>query len=305
MPRANARHAAAMRQAATGITITGISTFSVRSSSKRPVTICSRHSIASSPSPCRCRISSHAMGIIILSGRARPIPPTHSVCRPETSLASVCSTCAMANGKIGNSSHRPGFRKVRGPMPKRLEAAMVLCGGSKPAGWAELGAYFASGVGGHRIYVIPRAQLVVVHRADTYRSGPHRIGDDEVRHLVDQILRARTGPPVAKPRLIDMPEPVQVSGGHILTDTEMAALFGDYDWRRGRLTIRRDNDRLELESPRHGRFYLLPRSPSEFVIEDMEHRVEFDRGKTGEVTGLRFWTPSETMLRSRRRLRLA
>ena len=162
----------------------------------------------------------------------------------------------------------------------------------------ELGAYYAAGVG-HRIYVIPRAQLVVVHRADTYRNWRRPVRDDDLRILVDKILKARIGPPVAEPNLVDMPEAVKPSEGTTLPKTELAAFCGEYRWNQGQLIIRRDNDRLEIESPRHGRFYLQPHSPGEFIIEDMEHRVEFDRDEAGEVTGLRFWTPSETMLRSR------
>ncbi|MGI9449045.1 MAG: serine hydrolase domain-containing protein [Geminicoccaceae bacterium] len=160
----------------------------------------------------------------------------------------------------------------------------------------KLGAYYAAGVG-HRIYVIPRAQLVIVHRADTYRNWRRPIPDEDLRRLVDNILRARTGPPLAQPKLIDMPETPRSSGGNVLTEAEMKALCGEYRWNRGPLIIRRDKARLEINSPRHGRFYLTPRSPSEFVIEDMEHRVEFDSDEAGKATGLRFWNPSETMPR--------
>ena len=69
----------------------------------------------------------------------------------------------------------------------------------------ELGAYAAAGWGGHRMYVIPRAQLVIVHRADTYLNG--EVADHEIRGLIEKILRARIGPPASQPRLMDMPEP--------------------------------------------------------------------------------------------------
>lgn len=160
----------------------------------------------------------------------------------------------------------------------------------------ELGAYYAAGVG-HRIYVIPRAQLVIVHRADTYRNLRRPIPDEDLRSLVDKILRARNGPPVTQPKLIDIPESVRSSEGNVLTEAEMEALCGEYRWNRGPLIIQRDKTRLEIKSPRHGKFYLTPRSPSEFVIEDMEHRVEFDSDESGKATGLRFWNPSETMPR--------
>ncbi|MGI9435655.1 MAG: hypothetical protein ACR2Q4_12640, partial [Geminicoccaceae bacterium] len=117
------------------------------------------------------------------------------------------------------------------------------------------------------------------------------------RILVDKVLKARIGPPVTEPNLVDMPEPAQQGEGATLPKTELAAFCGEYRWNQVPLIIRRDDDRLELESPRHGRFYLKPHSPGEFLIEDMEHRVAFDRDDAGAVTGLRFWTPSETMLR--------
>ncbi len=160
----------------------------------------------------------------------------------------------------------------------------------------ELGAYYAAGVG-HRIYVIPRAQLVILLRADTYRNWRRPIPDADLRKLVDMILRARTKPPVAQPKLIDIPEFRRSSETNALAEAEMDALCGEYRWNRDRLIIRRNAARLEIQSPRHGRFYLMPRSPSEFVIEDMEHRVEFDYDESGKATSLRFWNPSETMPR--------
>ena len=162
---------------------------------------------------------------------------------------------------------------------------------------AELGAYYAPGVG-HRIHVIPRAQLVIVHRADTYRNWRRPIPDGDLRSLINKVLRARIGPPVAEPNLVDIPEPAQPTEGTTLPEIELAAFCGEYRWNRGPLIVRRDSDRLELESPRHGRFYLKPHFPGEFIIEDMEHRVEFDRDDAGKVTGPRFWTPSKTMSRS-------
>ena len=154
--------------------------------------------------------------------------------------------------------------------------------------FAQLGAYAAAGVGGQRVHVIPRAQLVIVHRADTYLKK--EVADHDIRRLIEKILRARIEPPVSQPTLVDMPEPRPADEAFISTETEIAALCGEYVHGRTGVIVRQSGGRLELQIP-SGRFLLYRRSPSEFGVEDMPHKVEFHLDDLGKATRLRIWRP--------------
>ena len=67
----------------------------------------------------------------------------------------------------------------------------------------ELGAYAAWGNGGHFLFVVPDAQLVVVHRVDEFLSKT--VSWASIQDIVRLVLKARTGPPKANPKLVDMP----------------------------------------------------------------------------------------------------
>ena len=112
--------------------------------------------------------------------------------------------------------------------------------------FAQLGAYAAAGVGGQRVHVIPRAQLVIVHRADTYLKK--EVADHDIRRLIEKILRARIEPPVSQPTLVDMPEPRPADEAFISTETEIAALCGEYVHGRTGVIVRQSGGRLESRS---------------------------------------------------------
>ena len=54
------------------------------------------------------------------------------------------------------------------------------------------GSYSARGAGGHYLLIIPRFDLIIVHRVDTYIPG-NRVGDGEFGKLVKLILDAMEG----------------------------------------------------------------------------------------------------------------
>lgn len=153
----------------------------------------------------------------------------------------------------------------------------------------QLGTYFANGVG-HRLYIIPRAQLVIVHRSDTYLGGP--VSDANIRTLVDKILNARSGPPASQARLVDMPELSRPNASSEVSGAEFAGLCGEYAQNGVCGIVRHTGNRLEMQMP-GGRFYLFPRSATEFDIEDMPHRLEFVLDGTGKARRMRMWRPFE------------
>jgi hypothetical protein len=97
------------------------------------------------------------------------------------------------------------------------------------------------------------------------------------------------GPPRADPALIDGPSSPPVEPGTDLTDGQRAALVGRYRKDDFVATVRVIDGRLEVEAPRRGRFYLLPRGPTAFRVEDDGVRVEFQLDGTSKATAMLVW----------------
>ncbi len=151
----------------------------------------------------------------------------------------------------------------------------------------EVGAYAALGYGGHAIYIVPAARLVFVHRTDTYERK--YVNRGSIRDILKQVLRARMGPPRADPALVDGPSSPPVETRTVLTDGQRAALVGQYRKDDFVATVRVVDGRLEVEAPRRGRFYLLPRGPTAFQVEDAGTRVEFQLDGTSKATAMLVW----------------
>jgi CubicO group peptidase (beta-lactamase class C family) len=77
------------------------------------------------------------------------------------------------------------------------------------------GMYYASGYGGHNIFVFPQDELVIVHRVDTYTN--QSVAKPFKTQLLKLILAARQPKPQARPALVPMPaqaSPYPSSPGH-------------------------------------------------------------------------------------------
>lgn len=66
----------------------------------------------------------------------------------------------------------------------------------------KLGTYHALGWGGHNVYVVPQANLVYVHRSDT--DNEKQVSRFIIEYVLQEILKARTGPPKPSPRLVEL-----------------------------------------------------------------------------------------------------
>lgn len=151
----------------------------------------------------------------------------------------------------------------------------------------ELGTFTAYGYGGHAVFVVPGARLVLVHRADTYLNK--NVSYDVVRKILRQILNARTGPPRANPKLETVFTSGVVRPRASLTQAQMAPLVGRYNRDGLIVTVRQIDDQLEVESPRQGRFFLKPLSPTDYRMEDSDWRLRFTVDDTGTPTRMRVW----------------
>jgi len=150
----------------------------------------------------------------------------------------------------------------------------------------KLGAYLALGYGGHAIYVVPGANLVFVHRTNTFEGKGNYTGIPIILH---GVLEARMGPPSPAPKLITLSNTQADVPRQTLSKTQTSSFTGRYIKDDEVVTIRELDGRLEITNPLTGSFYLFPRTATEFEIEDEERRLEFELDATGRATAIRIW----------------
>lgn len=133
--------------------------------------------------------------------------------------------------------------------------------------------YYASGLGGQRIYILPESNLVVVHLTDTYQNKG--VSEEHLEKILQLLLQAKTGTSMRKPHvmeyIIETP-PIQ----SVKVDTAVLSQFsGVYQHRflgDLKVTVDRENLRLELGL---GYFRLLPTGNNLFWVEDIDIPCEF------------------------------
>ena len=166
----------------------------------------------------------------------------------------------------------------------------------------KFGMYSALGYGGHMIAVLPKENTVFVNRANTYLGkSTERI---ELLQLIDAILEAKVSPPRAKPHLV----PLQIQPDKNVAEQDSLLRLEDYqesfrfdneevfvstipyvigDMIGQSVRIKVDGRRLLMIDNLGQKFFLIPRSPTEFLVEDMEILVLFemdDRARPVSIT---------------------
>jgi len=139
----------------------------------------------------------------------------------------------------------------------------------------ELRMYSALGVGSQIIAVIPGANMVVVQRVDTY-VGKQQPPD---LRLFKMILDAKVSDPKPEPKLIALQNaPSFLLPKFIKLDSK--ALDGyamsNYNLMGSTASIKRQDNKLMLDSPGFGKFFLSPTSKSMFLIEDLGQFLYFE-----------------------------
>ncbi len=69
---------------------------------------------------------------------------------------------------------------------------VVMGSENRRESFLESGAYTASGLGGHRLTILPKINTVVVHRTDTDDPNAPRIGSSTYDRFLRRVLQART-----------------------------------------------------------------------------------------------------------------
>jgi acyl-homoserine-lactone acylase len=132
---------------------------------------------------------------------------------------------------------------------------------------SEYGGYTAIGVGTQTITVIPDLDLVFVHRVDTYTGG--RVPLDDVLDLLELLVRARRGEPVAQPDLIPLDDPQPDTHFASVPDELLQRYARTYTYPSGRtVEVSIQSGQLVSHADRLGTFGLLPITERQFLVED-------------------------------------
>lgn len=165
----------------------------------------------------------------------------------------------------------------------------------------KYGMYAALGFGGHMIAVLPSEKMVFVHRSNTYLY--ETVEKADFLALIDAVLDAKVSPPRASSAVVPLEAPperiaavsdVPVRLGDYegsfefvreeLLDSTIPLIIGDMIAQSVRIEV--DRQRLLMTDNLGQKFYLDPRSPTEFLVEDMELPVLFEMNDEGRPVGI-------------------
>jgi hypothetical protein len=150
--------------------------------------------------------------------------------------------------------------------------------------------FSAIGTGGQFLLVVPSADLVFVHRADT-ENGRHVRGP-QVWRLAEMVLSAQTGEPAADPKLVDLsPVPFDnaLPAAPQRTVTAMdPAKFDDFTGefakeQQYRVTVFTFENRLFATLHGVGEGELLAEGEDSFFVRNENAQVRFERDGAGRV----------------------
>ncbi|MBN2377195.1 MAG: serine hydrolase [Sedimentisphaerales bacterium] len=162
----------------------------------------------------------------------------------------------------------------------------------------SLGAYGARGYGGHDITVVPGADLVFVHRVNTWwnlgftraaKGTEHKVGSQERLKLLGMILDAKVSEPKTNATLVPL----------VQSSTDAATLdryVGNYEFPdnfKAQVKLGTDGNLL-IHGAGAGTFALIPHSKVDFVMEDIKAPVRFEFGDDGKPVYMSIeFTPGE------------
>ncbi len=161
----------------------------------------------------------------------------------------------------------------------------------REARFTRHGMYAALGVGNQMIAVLPKSDLVIVNRANTYEGEGTPMG--ALLDLIEQVLEARTGAPVADPQLVPLEVGTDPKITHVSND-RLAEFVGE--WRsppsglgqpeRTTFSITAGDGHLVGYAPVAGTFELYLQEDGSLHQEDSQRRYVSVRDADGSFTGL-------------------
>ena len=172
----------------------------------------------------------------------------------------------------------------------------------------SLGAYAARGYGGHGIIVVPGADLVFVHRVNTWwnlgftraaKGTEHKVENQKQLKLLGMILDAKVSEPKTNATLVPLAESSTDTDFIHLDASMLDRYVGDYEFPdnfNAQVTPGTDGNLL-IHGPGAGTFTLIPHSKVGFILEDIDAPVSFKFGDDEKPVYMTIeFTPGEKCL---------
>jgi CubicO group peptidase (beta-lactamase class C family) len=129
-------------------------------------------------------------------------------------------------------------------------------------------AYYASGLGGHRLLILPESDLVIVHRVNSYLQMSAK--NDDINKLVKMVLEAKTGEGITNPSTKTLNLSATTVPNIKISSSEFQKYEGVYNHRFfGDITVAQKDGEFFVKGEILGRFRMFSKSQTEFVIEDL------------------------------------
>ena len=158
------------------------------------------------------------------------------------------------------------------------------------------GMYAARGYGGHEIAILPSERMVFVHRSNTFLN--EMVGRNDLSRLIDAVLDAKVSKPRPAPQIVPLEQRREVISAGLERPIDLERCEGSFRFDKEELfdekiqfiigdmighsvRIERTGDRLLMTDNLGQRYYLIPRLPEEFLVEDMEIPLRFEWDETG------------------------
>jgi len=168
--------------------------------------------------------------------------------------------------------------------------------------------YLARGTGGQALFVIPAAEMVIVHRGDTDHNRP--VSGPAIWQLVERLVAARTNTPVERPvlgavvteRLANVLPATREPAFIAMTPDITSRLVGDYGPAGGPTSrVFVFDGRLFLSAPGEGEAELSAVSPLSFVVRSQPGiAVRFTTNADGSIAGAEIQIGARTLKAPRR-----
>jgi len=157
--------------------------------------------------------------------------------------------------------------------------------------FARHGMFAALGVGNQMIAVLPKSDMVIVNRANTYEGESTPL--PALAELIEQVLEARSGTPAANPTLM----PLEVQRDPLIThvsDDRIVEMVGVWDFppptlglqARTTVEIAANDGHLVGHSPVSGTFKLYLQEDGTLHEEDSYERYVPVRDESGSFAGI-------------------
>jgi len=144
--------------------------------------------------------------------------------------------------------------------------------------------FFASGLGGHRLYVLPSSDIVIVHQVNSYLGLYQNNG---IETLVRMVMDARITKDKAAPKLTELEFEKTTYPDTSIEKQILQKYEGEYRHPFfGEILARVINDKLQLSGNILGHFNLFAKDEQNFVVEDLpELPLRFEKAANPDQKG--------------------